>query len=64
MMPVKPRRKDKNVKRDFESYFQVGISKGYILLRDDFPMGEISPGDFKKLLQEMFRRNDEVLNGE
>ena len=37
---------------DFESYFKIGISNDYILLRDDFPIEEISPGDFKKLLIE------------
>jgi len=45
---------------DFESYFKIGISTEYILLRNDFPIGKISPGDFKKLLVEMFRRNDEA----
>jgi len=47
---------------DFESYFKIGVSDEYILLRDDFPMVKISPGDFKKLLVEMFKRNDEVLH--
>ena len=45
---------------DLKSYFKIGVSDEYILLRDDFPVGEISPGEFKKLLIEMFRRNDEA----
>lgn len=52
-------------KQDLESYFKIGVSPDYILIRDDFPMVEISPGDFSKLCIEMFRRNEEVLrNGE
>ena len=58
-MTFKPNR---NPKIDFESYFKIGISDEYILIRDGFPMGKISPGDFKKLLVEMFRRNDEALH--
>ena len=48
---------------DFDTYFKVGVSPEYILIRDDFPMQEISPGDFARLTEEMFRRNDEVFNG-
>lgn len=29
---------------DFESYFKVGISQDYILIRQDFPVGNIPPG--------------------
>ena len=48
---------------DFESYFKVGISQDYILIRQDFPVGNIPPGEFSWLIREMFRKNDEVLNG-
>jgi hypothetical protein len=41
-------------------YFKIGISDDYILLRDDFPVESVSPGDFKKLLVAMFKKNDEV----
>lgn len=51
--------------QDLESYFKVGISEDYILLRDDFPMSKVSPGEFSRLCMEMFRRNEEALkNGE
>ena len=46
--------------KDFESYFKIGVSDDYILIRDNFPIQSISPGDFSKLCIEMFRRNDEV----
>lgn len=46
---------------DWKSYFKIGISREYILIRDDFPMTEIAPGDFTKLIIEMFKRNDEAL---
>ena len=46
---------------DFESYFKIGVSAEYILIRGDFPMGKISPGDFSKLCREMFQRNEEAL---
>ena len=49
--------------RDFESYFKVGVSDDYILMRRDFPMQDIPPSDFSRLLTEMFRRNDEVRHG-
>jgi hypothetical protein len=49
-------------KIDFTKYFKVGVSPDYILIRDDFPMKEISPGDFARLTKKMFRKNDEVLN--
>jgi len=48
---------------DFESYFKVGVSDDYILLRDDFPMESIAPGEFSKLCIEMFRQNDEARHG-
>jgi len=47
---------------DLESYFKVGVSDDYILIRGDFPIGKISPGDFSKLCREMFRRNEEALH--
>lgn len=51
---------DKGSAPEFDPYFKVGISDEYILIRDDFPMDSISPGDFKKLLLSMFKKNDEV----
>ena len=50
--------------KDFESYFKIGISDDYILMRRDFPMQDILPSDFSRLLTEMFRRNKEACNGE
>ncbi|WP_028895096.1 hypothetical protein [Syntrophorhabdus aromaticivorans] len=47
---------------ELERYFQIGVSKNYILLRDDFPISTIAPGEFKALLLRMFDKNDEVLN--
>jgi len=44
----------------YESYFKVGESDDYVLMRADFPLGLIPPGDFKKLCIEMFRKNAEV----
>lgn len=46
---------------DLESFFRIGVSDDYILLRADFPIESVSPGDFKKMLISMFRKNDEVL---
>ena len=46
---------------DLTSYFKIGVSRDYILIRDDFPIKEIPPGDFTKLCKEMFRRNEKVL---
>lgn len=44
----------------FSEYFKIGVADDFILIRNDFPMTEISPGNFSKLLKEMFQRNDEV----
>jgi hypothetical protein len=52
---------DQDNGKDFESYFKIGVSDDFILLRRDFPMSEIPPCDFTKLLTEMFRRNEETL---
>jgi hypothetical protein len=57
---MKPGDEKKTSDHDFESYFKIGISGEYILLRDDFPMSEITPGDFARITIEMFRRNDEA----
>ncbi len=46
----------------YESFFRVGISRDYILIRQDFPVANIPPGEFGRLIREMFRRNDEALN--
>lgn len=45
---------------ELEPYFKIGVSDDYILIRADFPIGKISPGDFSKICLEMFKRNDEV----
>ena len=45
---------------DLESYFKIGVSDDYILIRADFPITEISPGDFSKICLEMFQRNEEA----
>lgn len=44
----------------FRDYFKIGVADDFILIRDDFPMTEISPGDFSRLIKTMFQRNDEV----
>jgi len=41
----------------FREYFKVGVSPDFILIRDDFPMENLSPSDFSRLCREMFRRN-------
>ena len=64
-MTFKPNRKfsQTGAPNDFESFFKVGISPDYILIRQDFPVGNILPGEFGWLIREMFRRNDEAING-
>jgi hypothetical protein len=44
-------------------YFKIGVSDEFILIRRDFPMDKISPGEFSKLIELIFRKNEEVLNG-
>jgi hypothetical protein len=53
------KRKPHNLRR----YFKIGVSKDFILIRDDFPMIDISPSEFSKLCLEMFAKNDEALHG-
>jgi len=48
---------------NFQEYFKLGVSNDFILIRDDFPIENISPADFSRLCREMFRRNDEALHG-
>ena len=48
-------------KQSLDDFFRIGISGDYILMRQDLPIEEILPGDFKSLLMELFQRNDEVL---
>jgi hypothetical protein len=48
---------------NFAKYFKIGVSKDFILIRDDFPMAEITPGEFSRLCLEMFAKNDEVCHG-
>ena len=57
------RSKKKPTKLKLKSFFKIGVSKDYILIRDDFPICSVPPGEFSKLCTEMFRKNDEVLNG-
>lgn len=45
-----------------KEYFKIGVSPDYILIRDDFPINEISPSDFSRLCAELFRQNDEVFS--
>jgi hypothetical protein len=45
---------------NLESFFKIGVSDDYILLRDDFPLESVSPGDFKKLLISIFKKNAEA----
>jgi len=47
----------------FREYFKIGVSDDFILLRDDFPTAQISPGDFSRLIVEMFQQNDEARHG-
>jgi hypothetical protein len=46
---------------DLESYFKIGVSAEYILIRDDCPIAQIAPSEFSKLCKEMFRRNEEAM---
>jgi hypothetical protein len=61
------RRKASAIKEDIlvtlQQYFKIGESAEYILMRDDFPIGDISSSDFSCLCREMFKRNDEALHG-
>ena len=47
-----------------EQYFRVGVADDYILMRRDFPMRNVSPGDFCALIVKMFRQNEKVRHGE
>ncbi len=47
----------------FREYFKIGISEDYILIRDDFPMNDITPAEFSRLCREMFTRNEKVFHG-
>lgn len=44
-------------------YFKIGVSKDFILIRDDFPMSDITPSEFSRLCLEMFSKNEEALHG-
>lgn len=46
-----------------ESFFKIGISENFILIREDFPIEAVSPGEFSRLLAKMFRKNDEARHG-
>lgn len=54
-MPARP---EKRV-LDFERFFRIGVSPEYILIRADFPLKDVSPGEFARLIATMFQRNDE-----
>lgn len=49
--------------KEFGPYFRIGVSGDFIMMRRDFPMKDISPGDFRKLLISMFSQNEEVVHG-
>jgi len=51
MVNAKFKKDDPEHNHEFESYFKIGVSDDYILLRDDFPMESISPGDFNPLIE-------------
>ena len=55
--------KSKSRKLDFKSFFRVGVSSEFILIRDDFPIASISPSAFSALCREMFEKNEEVFRG-
>lgn len=59
----KPKAQQTDPSINFESYFKIGVSPEFILLRDDFPICAIAPGDFARLTREMFRKNEEALHG-
>jgi len=54
----------KSAPNSFAKYFKIGVSKDFILIRDDFPMSNITPGEFSRLCLEMFSKNEEALHGE
>jgi hypothetical protein len=45
----------------YQEYFKIGVSDEFILMRRDFPMKNISPDDFSKLILRMFKENEEAL---
>jgi hypothetical protein len=49
--------------KEFGPYFRVGVSGDFIMMRRDFPMKNISPGDFRKLIIGMFQENEEAIHG-
>jgi len=60
----KRQKKTRQPSTDFEQYFKIGVSRDYVLVRDDFPVADIPPGEFSRLIREVFRKNDEVLDAE
>ena len=60
----KPRKKIRQPDIDLEEYFKIGVSRDYVLVRDDFPVADIPPSEFTRLIREVFRKNDEVLDAE
>ena len=52
---------DKSLEQ-FQEYFKIGVSDEFILIRNDFPMKDITPSDFSRLCREMFKKNDEACN--
>ena len=51
---------DSDSNPNFEFYFRIGVSDDFILLRADFPMQSISPGEFSSLCRKMFKKNEET----
>lgn len=58
----KPRGRQTDPSINLETYFKIGVSPDYILIRQDFPVANIPPGEFSRLIREMFRKNDEALD--
>jgi hypothetical protein len=57
--------KSANVRnKPLEAFFKVGVSPDYILMRRDFPLESIPPGDFTELLERMFRQNEKALSND
>jgi len=61
--PVEQSQSEEKQSPSLESFFKIGISDNFILIREDFPVEAVSPGEFSRLLVKMFRKNDEVRHG-
>lgn len=47
---------------NYDEFFRIGVSPDYILVREDFPVGSVPPGEFRRLIRTMFHKNAEVLD--